>query len=62
MDTEALKKRYLNDAEFHSLVNVLIHMMFDAKITPAEVRDATFIAGLKLHDLTSYNKFVNKPW
>lgn len=58
MNTNTLKERYLHDAEFHTLVDVLMHMMDNTKITPAEIRDATFIAGLKLHELTTRSAFI----
>lgn len=58
---EELKKRYMNNAEFHQLVDVLENLMVTNKITPDEIRDATFIAGMKIHSRTTLPVFSSIP-
>lgn len=55
-----LENKYLRDTEFCTLVNMLYHFMIDNKITPLEIREATFLAGIKLHQHSSKPNFIHK--
>jgi len=51
MNLDNLKEKYKNNAEFHQLVDTLTCFMAESRVTPQDVRDACFIAGIKLHDM-----------
>lgn len=71
MNIDELKNKYLNNSDFHKLVDVLTIFMYQNKVTPQDVRDACFIAGLKLHKMMEEtgnlnyqihnDKFINPP-
>jgi hypothetical protein len=47
MNIEELKNRYMNDAEFHSIVHMLYEFLKEARFTPYELRQAAYFASLK---------------
>jgi len=60
MNVDELKRKYKNNPEFATLVNTLTHFMYDSRVTPQDVRDACFIAGLRLHEMMEKTGELNK--
>lgn len=50
MDIKDLKDKYQRNPEFHSLVSVVENFMLSSRFTPQDIRDAAFIAGLRIHE------------
>ena len=48
MNVDQLEDKYLNCAEFAHLVNLIERLMTENQLTPQDVRDAGFIAGLRI--------------
>lgn len=47
MNFDKCKERYQNDAEFHSVVEMFYRLIFEHKMSLAELKDALMFAGLK---------------
>ena len=47
MNVDKCIERYKNDAEFHSLVHIFYNLIFENKLTLAELKDALMFAGIK---------------
>ena len=45
-DTPAMQK-YLNDPQFHQLVNMLENLIHQAQFTPSELREAAVFAAIR---------------
>lgn len=45
---DELKRKYLNNPEFHALVSKIEYFMIQSKFTPQDIRDAAFLAGLRI--------------
>jgi len=45
------RDRYCNDPMFHSLVDMMVAAIMDAKYTPSEMRDAALLASIKYEEL-----------
>ena len=56
MNIDKCKERYQNDAEFHSLVHIFYNLIFENKLTLAELKDALMFAGIKF-EMENINKF-----
>jgi hypothetical protein len=51
------EERYLQDAEFRNLVDVLTHAIVECQFTPKEVREAAILASIRyetIHDRPFY--------
>jgi predicted P-loop ATPase len=55
-----VQARYENDAAFHSLVNCIMALAIEHKYTPSEIRDAGFMASLKI-ECMSTRRYVIGP-
>jgi len=44
---KSVEARYMNDAEFHALVDMMVKMIFDYQYTPSEMREAAMFACVK---------------
>jgi hypothetical protein len=47
MNFDKCKERYQSDAEFHRMVEMFYNLMFENKLSLAELKDALCFAGLK---------------
>lgn len=42
--TKTVRERYQNDAYFHSMVDMLLSHIHEARFTPTEIREAAMLA------------------
>jgi hypothetical protein len=47
MNYEQQRERYLHDAEFYHLVNMMYDLYMQGKFTVGEIKDAVVFAGIK---------------
>lgn len=47
MNFDKCKERYLHDAEFHKVVTFFYGLIFEHKLSLAELKDALMFAGIK---------------
>lgn len=40
------RSKYYNDPHYHQLVDVMVHMIMQAKYTPSEMREAAVLASI----------------
>jgi hypothetical protein len=54
------EERYLQDAEFHALVDMIEMMIVKKRFTPSELREAVMLAALK-YEYTHARHIVTQP-
>lgn len=46
MFNNSVRERYNSDPTFHTLVDMMVAFIFDAKFTPSEMREAAILASI----------------
>lgn len=54
------KQKYMNDPEYHNLVNMLENMIERAHFTPSELREAAVLASIN-HEMRNVRRITIDP-
>ena len=58
---DKLVGRYLEDAHFHKMVDLLYSFMMKEDVQPYEVRDAAMVAELKFYESSPVRCLLDQP-
>lgn len=57
MFNNSVRERYNSDPTFHTLVDMMVAFIFDAKFTPSEMREAAILASI-IYEQESMHRFT----